>query len=218
MAMRDRILDATAKIIREDGLAAVRTKRIAELAGCAEGSIFKNFEDKGALLAAVLTYGLPEGQALMAAATRARSAHDLRAGLVILVDATRDYYRVSLTMSGSALSDRALFDRYVTAHRAAGTGPHLVWERLAAYLAVERDRGSVGDDVDLRLEAVALAGACQHAAWVELVSGIDALPYGRDFVEQLVDSRLAALIRSAPGTPADTDQTVHLSDDIREHI
>ncbi len=201
MSMRERILDSTARIIREDGIAAVRTKRIAALAGCAEGTIFKYFQDKGALVAAVLTEGLPEGQALMAAAARAREVGDLRAGLVILVSATRDYYRVSLPMSGSALSDRELFDRYAAAHRRAGTGPHLVWERLAAYLAVERDRGSVHDGIDLRLEAVALAGACQHAAWVEMVSGLDAVPYGRNFVERLVESRLPALTQSALGSP-----------------
>ncbi|WP_060577217.1 MULTISPECIES: TetR/AcrR family transcriptional regulator [unclassified Pseudonocardia] len=199
MSIRERILDATARIIREDGIAAVRTKRIAALADCSEGSIFKHFEDKGALLAAVLTYGLPEGHALVEAGARARDAFDLRAGLVVLTDATRDYYRASLPMSGSALSDRGLFERYASAHRKAGTGPHLVWERIAAYLAVQQDRGTVTRDVDVRMEAMTLAGACQYAAWVEMISGLDAVPYGRDFIARLVDSRIAAL------SPSDLD-------------
>ncbi|GAA1828241.1 hypothetical protein GCM10009836_02470 [Pseudonocardia ailaonensis] len=197
MPMRERILDATARIIREDGIAAVRTKRIAALAGCSEGSIFTHFEDKGALLAAVLSYGLPEGQALVEAAGRARAAPDLRAGLLILAEATRDYYRASLPMSGSALSDRALFERYAAAHRKAGTGPHLVWERLAAYLAVQQDRGAVARHLDLRLEAVSLAGTCQYAAWIEMIDGLESLPYGRDFLARMVDSRIPVLAGTA---------------------
>jgi AcrR family transcriptional regulator len=201
MSLREQILQATATLIREQGIATVRTKRIAEVAGCAEGTIFNYFGNKGGLLAAVLSVGLPEVQALYEAVRQARGA-DLRAGLVGVVDAMHVYYRASTPIVHSALVDHTLFERYSAAHRVAGTGPQQVWQLVASYLTGERERGAIVEGPDLELEAVTLAGACQHAVWVEIVSGAEALPHGGErFVEQLVDARLPALTGAVSARP-----------------
>ena len=60
---RQRILDAALGLIQQKGIGQVTTREIAMAAGAAEGSLFKNFGDKMALLTELLGYELPENQA-----------------------------------------------------------------------------------------------------------------------------------------------------------
>jgi AcrR family transcriptional regulator len=178
MAMRKRILEATAALIRAEGMSAVTTKKIAAEAGCAEGSIFRHFGDKGGLLAAVLSFGLPETQAFIDAVEQASAVEDLRAGLQSVIEALVGFYRASYPLVGSALADRELFARYSSAARDNGTGPQQAWRFVHDFLVVHRDAGRIDAAADLPVQALVIAGACQHAAWVEMVNGASGLPHG----------------------------------------
>jgi AcrR family transcriptional regulator len=191
MAMRERILEATANLIKPDGISAVTTKKIAAEAGCAEGSIFRHFGDKGGLLAAVLSFGLPETHALMEAVDVAKSSCDLRAGLRSVAEALLAFYRASCPLVASALADRELFARYSSAHREGGTGPQQAWQLVHDFLVAQRDAGRVGAEVDLQVHALCVTGACQNAVWVEMVSGPDTLPHGGDAISGWI---VAALV------------------------
>jgi len=59
MKTRERIIDATERVIQQRGLARVTTKEIARAAGVAEGTLFKYFERKDDLLLAVVEEHLP---------------------------------------------------------------------------------------------------------------------------------------------------------------
>src|SRR6202051_4953456 len=54
MNKRQEILDATGRLIRNRGLARVTTREIAREAGCAEGTLYKHFENKDDLFLAVV--------------------------------------------------------------------------------------------------------------------------------------------------------------------
>ncbi len=58
--VRELILAATARVIRERGLGGATTKAIAEEARCAEGSIYRYFPDKHALFIECVKEGFPE--------------------------------------------------------------------------------------------------------------------------------------------------------------
>jgi AcrR family transcriptional regulator len=191
MALRSRILEATANLIKSEGFSAVTTKKIAAEAGCAEGSIFRHFGDKGGLLAAVLSFGLPETQALMEAVDAAKASPDLRAGLRSVAEALLVFYRASYPLVGSALADRELFERYSNAHREGGTGPQQAWQLVHDFLVAQRAAGRVDPDVDLQVQALCVAGACQNAVWVEMVSGPAGLPHGGDAMSAWI---VAALV------------------------
>ena len=194
MSIRTRVLEATSQLIRSEGFSAVTTKKIAAEAGCAEGSIFRIFGDKGGLLAAVLSFGLPETNTLYGVVEDATASTDLGASLRAVADALRGFYRASYPLIGSALADRALFDHYSTAHREKGTGPQQAWQLVRDVLVAHRDAGRVRDDADLPVCAMIVAGACQNAAWVEMVSGPAALPHGGSaFTEHLVTMLLPSL-------------------------
>lgn len=198
MTMRARILEATAKLIKAEGMSAVTTKKIAAEAGCAEGSIFRHFGDKGGLLAAVLSFGLPETQAFLEAVDAAAASPDLRAGLQSVAEALLAFYRASYPLVGSALADRELFARYSNAARESGTGPQQAWRLVHDFLAAQRDAGRINPDVDLQVHALSIAGACQHAAWVEMVNGPAGLPHGGEAISAwIVAALVPGLIRGA---------------------
>jgi len=202
MSMRTRILEATVALIRTEGLLSVTTKKVAAEAGCAEGTIFNQFGDKGALLAAVLSFGLPETRAYHEALRDARG-RDLRTGLIMVIEALLTFYRASYPLIGSAIADHALFQHFSAAHRAAGSGPQLTLQRLRDYLSAQREAGRVNPRADLEVEALFLAGACQYAVWLELVIGAETLPHGGEsLAERLVDNRMPTLA-IAPGNDDD---------------
>jgi AcrR family transcriptional regulator len=189
---RERILSATADLIRRDGISALTTKKIAAEAGCAEGTIFRHFGDKGGLIAAVLSFGLPEIYRLEEIAHQPVGS-ELTKDLRKLCAAVYEYYVASYPIAASALADADIFRRYQAAHRAAGTGPRQIWGFVRDYLEAARAAGLVRADLDIEIEAMALAGACQNAAWVTLVNGTDSLPHGgRAFIESLVAVRIAS--------------------------
>jgi AcrR family transcriptional regulator len=200
MAMRERILEATANLIKAEGMSAVTTKKIAAEAGCAEGSIFRHFGDKGGLLAAVLSFGLPETLALMDAVEAAKASADLRAGLRSVAEALLEFYRASYPLVGSALADRELFARYSGAHREGGTGPQQAWQLVHDFLAAQQNAGRVGPEVDLQVHALCITGACQNAVWVEMVSGAASLPHGGDATSAWLAAALVPGLTRGVGT------------------
>lgn len=71
------ILDATARILAEDGFAAVNTNRVAEVAGVSVGSLYQYFPNKGALVGAVAVRHAEAMAAIVAAGVRAAAADPL---------------------------------------------------------------------------------------------------------------------------------------------
>lgn len=196
-------MSATVALIQRDGIAALTTRGIALEAGCAEGTIFRHFGDKGGLIAAVLSRGLPEIYRLEEVARRAPS-EDLAADLTALCTAVLDFYRASYPIAASALADGATFRRYQAAHREAGTGPRQIWELVSGFLHEASALGLVDPGRDLDVEAVTLVGACQNAVWVGLVNGDEALPHGGDdFAGRLARGRAREL--ATPPVPARGD-------------
>lgn len=191
-------MTATAELIRRDGIAALTTKGIALEAGCAEGTIFRHFGDKGGLVAAVLSHGLPEIYRLEALARRPPTA-DLVDDLTELCAAVIDFYRASYPIAASALADVALFRRYQAAHRAAGSGPRQIWELVAVYLNASISLGIVRHDTDADIEALSIVGACQNAVWVALVNGESALPHAGEHLAVRLAHHYADGLRGVRG-------------------
>jgi len=73
----DAILDATARILAEDGFEAVNTNRVAELAGVSVGSLYQYFPNKGSLVGAVAVRHTEAMAAVVAAGVHAAADDDL---------------------------------------------------------------------------------------------------------------------------------------------
>jgi AcrR family transcriptional regulator len=196
--MRERILEAASTLVREQGITAVTTRKIAAEAGCAEGSIFRIFGDKGGLLAAVLSFGLPETKQLYETIDWACNASDVRSALARVTEALLDFYQAIFPLIGSALADRDLFERYAGAHRQGGTGPRQAWELTFRFLSSQRQAGRIAEAADIETAAILLTGACQNAVWVNMVTGPDSLPHRGEQLPERIAGLLADLVTDRP--------------------
>jgi AcrR family transcriptional regulator len=190
---RQRILDATARLLREKGIARLTTREIAQAADAAEGSITKNFGGKLGLLTALLSSDLPETVAWRDALTPPTSSpEDLRAVLTRAADAAIDFYAASLPLIAGAVSDAGLFQAYRAANTANGTGPQIAVRQMTDYLGAWQQRGALDPTADAAALAVMFCGAAQLHAWTDHLAGPDALPGSR---ADRIDQVLATLLR-----------------------
>ena len=101
------IVDATLRLLLETG-DMVTTRQIADAAGIAEGTIFRVFEDKDAVIAAALERALdtePLEQALGALAAGQRFEDALEAAVVIIQQRVIDIWRL-VSSIGSRFYDK----------------------------------------------------------------------------------------------------------------
>ena len=82
------ILDATARILAEDGFEAVNTNRVAEVAGVSVGSLYQYFPNKGALVGAVAVRHTEAMAAVIAAGVHAAADGDLPGLVKALIRST----------------------------------------------------------------------------------------------------------------------------------
>ena len=189
---RQRILDATARLLREKGLARLTTREIALAADAAEGSITKNFGGKLGLLTALLSTDLAEVTAWREALTPPTSRReDLAAVLTRAAGAAIDYYAAALPLVAGAASDATLLEAYRATNVANGTGPQVAVREMTAYLTAWQERGALDAGTDPGALALLFCGAAQVQAWADYFSGPDVLPGSRaDRIDRVVGTLL----------------------------
>lgn len=191
MSTRERILDAAAGVMREQGVAHATTKEIARAAGCSEALLYRHFDDKQGLFMAVLQERMP-GFALPDGAV---GTGTVGANLARLVSGLLDFYVDSFPISASIFSSSTLLARHREAMAAHGAGPQIPQRRLQAYLEAEREAGRVRAEADLEAVARLLVGAALHQAFLTAFWG-DRSTAERGLADRLVAPLLPALLAS----------------------
>jgi AcrR family transcriptional regulator len=109
----DAILDAVSRLLRRDGISAVTTNRIAEVAGVSVGSVYQYFPDKRAIFVALHGRHVDEITRLVEATLVSHAGSPLPQLVRALVDA----------MVAAHAADPELYDLLLTEvpHRADGT-------------------------------------------------------------------------------------------------
>jgi AcrR family transcriptional regulator len=166
---RDVILDAAARIMREQGLAATTTRQIAAAAGFSEATLYKHFADKTELMVAVLqerSTGFTQLGAALAA-----GPDDLAVRLAGVARAAIALYTDNFPMLASIFSDRAILSAHNAGLAAHGAGPHHVNELVIAFLEKEKAAGRVRPGADTYAAAGLLVGACMQHAFLGHMTG-----------------------------------------------
>jgi AcrR family transcriptional regulator len=107
----DALLEATRRVLASEGVAAVTTARVAELAGVSIGSLYQYFPSREALIAAVIDHKLDADlQELLPVLERLRSV-GLDEAIRGLVEVTVRYYRDETQLYREMITAMAAVDR-----------------------------------------------------------------------------------------------------------
>jgi AcrR family transcriptional regulator len=178
---RERILDAAAKVMRDQGLGAASVKAIAREARCSVALLYKYFADQQAIYMGVLSERL--GGMYIPAEIPADG--DVREQLAGMLERVMAFYVGSFPMSASIFSTPGLLRAWRTGIAEKGSGgprtPVLMFERFLRARVPEVDAESV---------AALLVGAAFQAAFLACFEGLDAVPDARARARALVDAVL----------------------------
>jgi AcrR family transcriptional regulator len=171
--MQDRILKATRRILESQGLAYATTKAIAKEAGCAEGSLYVHFKNRGDLLLAVFKECLPQLLNPLSGLAFQVGEGTVEGNLKNLFIHFLPFYRQVAPLMGALFSDLSLLQSYQESLQTSGQGPHISKNHLSAYLKAEQRLGRIQSDVDIDFFSEVLMGGCFQRAFREQFSGVD---------------------------------------------
>jgi AcrR family transcriptional regulator len=184
MSARERILDAAAEVMREQGVAHATTKQIARAAGYSEALLYKHFRDKEDILLHVLKERMPTF-----AATPAAGEGTVESNLVAVAHGALRFYRQAYPMMASMVAQPRLMAVARDSLAKYGAGPQHPLTTLAGYLAAEQALGRVPAGADPEAVAALLLGACFQQAFLRYFSD------GPDFTEATAAGLVRALLR-----------------------
>jgi AcrR family transcriptional regulator len=172
---RETILEAARRIIDERGLQAATTRNIAELAGCAEGTIYRHFEDKHELFLELFAGSAPEFLDLVHDLPSYAGGPPVEETLTRVGLAALSFYRAVLPFVGGGIVDPELRAQQRMRFSLSERGPLHVFELLERYLAAERTLGRLGSSGSDAGAARALLGAAFGRAYLDVWLGEEAM-------------------------------------------
>ncbi|HET7268617.1 MAG TPA: TetR/AcrR family transcriptional regulator [Oleiagrimonas sp.] len=192
MNTRDRILEAAEQVIRSHGFARATTKEIARAADCSEGSLYNHFKGKEDLFLCILRERLPTFiRQLIEFPGRAGSG-TVQGNLREMAQTALAFYRQSIPLGASIVSEPALLDRQREVLREKNIGPHKANELFAAYLRAEQQSGRLDADADTESVAAAILGACFQRAYMAEILGREPSDTAPDaFIDKVLEAVLA---------------------------
>lgn len=205
---RDRLMDATERIIREQGIMAVTTKDIAREAGYAEATLYRHFQDKAELLLAVMSERI-SGQFLHLI----RELPD-RVGqgsvatmLEELLRAAVEFFGHVMPLNMALAADPTLAAAHNARLRELGAGPDAALRSVAAYIAAEQRLGHIRADANPTAVATILLGVCFNYVQVRAMSGeaANVLPAAR-FAPEIARTLIDGLAPAPTATTATAQQ------------
>lgn len=163
---RERILEAAADVLREQGLVRTTTKEIARATGCSEATLYQHFPTKQELLAAAASRGfLPDLVEFARDLPLRAGTATVRDNLAELVQVALAFYTEVVPMSARILADPALLAAQQEHMRAHDVGPHKVFAAVRAYLAAEQGHRRIRPEADLHAAVMLVLGACYLRAF-----------------------------------------------------
>jgi AcrR family transcriptional regulator len=195
MNTRQHILEATERVIQSRGLARATTKEIAREAGCAEGTLYKHFQDKEDIFLAVIQEHLPDF-ALKIDEQNAGKA-SLNASLQEAAFAAIRYYEQLIPLAVSLFADSELIERHRKWMQEQNAGPQRIYERVTAYIEAEQRQGRIADTLNAFNITSLLLGPCFQYAFLRYFTGEEPFSMtGAQFAVDMVTTLLKGLEQS----------------------
>jgi AcrR family transcriptional regulator len=184
---RQKILEATERLIQMKGMARVTTREIAKETALSEGALYRHFEGKEEIFFAVLHQHLPT--VLQAFKQHKAGTGTVEGNLEAILVALMDYFSKLIPMSAGMIADAELLERYRKLLGQMPGGPHRIFELMAEYLAAEQALGRVTNRVQALQLAIQLMGPCFQFAYLNQVTGTPLFGKSEpEFVHELLTS------------------------------
>ncbi len=158
--MSQKLIRATERLLRRDGLALVTTRKIAREAGVAEGALYHHFGDKAGLLYAVVQQSMGGFREVLESLPLQVGQRTVCENLEHVLQAAFDFQFKIVPIVCSLYADQSLLARTREILSERGIGPQCSVAVLTVYLQAEQ-----------RLGRVAVGIAPQSAAGLLLASG-----------------------------------------------
>jgi AcrR family transcriptional regulator len=190
-AVRGDILLAAEQLILGSGIRAATTRAIAKAAGCSEGSIYRHFPGKNALVVEVVNACQPDFVRVLDELLGKAGHGSVQRNLREVSGKALGFYRAILPVTSGLLSDPGLLEEHRMSFNAAKTGPVRAVADVEAYLEKEQALGRISADVSAGDCARMLLGTLFAQALLERLTG--ELGPRRQPDDQLVDGVLGTL-------------------------
>ncbi|MFA9429770.1 TetR/AcrR family transcriptional regulator [Egicoccus sp. AB-alg2] len=188
--MEERLLDAATRVLERDGLPGITTKRIAQEAGCSEGSIYNHFGSKEDLLAEVVKARMSAFPARAAEFPDSPGTDDVRERLREIAELALAFYRRGTGHLVAMINNPDAMQQHVREVHARGGGPWRTVDDLSRWLRAEQDLGLVDPGANPVAAVTALLGAMLFHAITSATWGAE---FGAPDDEVAVDRAVAAV-------------------------
>jgi AcrR family transcriptional regulator len=159
--VREAIIETTLALIAARGVARLTTKEIAREAGVSEASIYYHFEDKPALVEAVILDGiLAPFQGFTRGFPERAATRSVEQALLEFAEGLSGFWERILPLLSAVQSDVDLRVSFQKRVNKLDLGPHRGVRLIGAYLQNQREHGHVRADVDPEEAAMLICGAC----------------------------------------------------------
>jgi AcrR family transcriptional regulator len=167
---RELLIDATERLLREGGFAAVTTQSVARSAGYAEGTLYRHFESRDELVSATICERMPRDlEHLLEETVQCAGCGDIETNLRRFISAAIPLFVRFAPLISMLAAHPSLAVRHYERLREQGRGPRHSHERLAAYFREEQRLGRIRHDINPRAAAALVIGACfDHSLMLQL--------------------------------------------------
>jgi AcrR family transcriptional regulator len=200
--IKEEILCAAEQIIDDFGLGGATTRVIAQTARCAEGSIYRYFPDKRALLIEVMKRRYPKFLEIVGSLSRRAGTDTVRKNLEEVAESALGFYRAILPTVAGPLVERKLLVELRQSFVATQTGPLKAFRSVATYIKKEQRLGRISSRPSADHLTRLLLGACFSQAFLEHLIGEDARLNGDEhFARETVRSLMEGMAPKAAIPP-----------------
>lgn len=164
--VRDALLEAAERLILEKGARGLTTREIAREAGCSDSALYVHFEDKAHLIASLCERWTPDLRTFLGSLIERVGAGSVEENLRDIAVVSLRVYREMVPTTFAIAGDPQMRDYHQAALRAAGRGPRVSLQAVAAYIGAEQRLRRIRPDADPAMAANLLMGSCwQRAAF-----------------------------------------------------
>ncbi len=164
---RQKLILASERLLRREGLALITTRKIAKEAGVAEGALYHHFKDKAELLHAVVQFSMGEFREVLESLPLLVGQKTVRENLEHVLEVAFDFQFKIVPIVCSLYADHKLLARTREILAEREIGPQCSIRVLTSYLQCEQRLGRLSETVEPYAAAELLLAGSFYSAMMD---------------------------------------------------